>query len=406
MGRRRDEESSERGRGATPPEEPGVEWLQVVDTPDLEPAGATPRLRPGRWYLLVLAGLVVLIVVGLIQHSRRTSSTADPAPSTTASSSHSASSSPPSSSRASTPTAVQVTDLHRALLDVPAGWELFARGPQVLLRIDLAHGRITRTAVPQLSSSGPVSFVAGPDRVIIRPQDSVDGYVVPDGRPASVLSPKIFGTGQILPGPDRQHVWVEADDGNAMVLSDFEGHVGNHIVVLPARGALADQRGYALFQDISGFYASGPAGVRRVTTGVVLAAGPTRFLIAECDDQHRCGTDVVDRANGARHTISSVLSYGFLPGVISPDGSMAAMFRLGDNGPELHLIDLATGADRGTNLSIDPSAIDASLIWSPDSRWVFATGKNGLAVLDRSGRIHNLGVPLPIVTQLAVRLPQ
>src|ERR1700690_48153 len=50
---------------------------------------------------------------------------------------------------------------HR-LLGVTAGWELFARGPDDLLRIQLAQGRITRTYVPPLETASPdVAFVIG-----------------------------------------------------------------------------------------------------------------------------------------------------------------------------------------------------------------------------------------------------
>ncbi|MEU7650795.1 hypothetical protein AB0C42_15550 [Micromonospora taraxaci] len=54
-----------------------------------------------------------------------------------------------------------------------------------MARIDFAHHRITTTAKPALRSGGPVSFLVGPDRVVIRPLEAVPGYVVPDGEPAS-----------------------------------------------------------------------------------------------------------------------------------------------------------------------------------------------------------------------------
>jgi hypothetical protein len=56
---------------------------------------------------------------------------------------------------------VTITAIGHRLLDVPAVWELFARGQDVVVRSQLALGWVTRTAVPGLASGGEVSFVAG-----------------------------------------------------------------------------------------------------------------------------------------------------------------------------------------------------------------------------------------------------
>src|SRR5689334_9274203 len=57
----------------------------------------------------------------------------------------------------------------RPLLGVTAGWELFGWGPEALVRIELARGRVTRTTVEPPNSSGPVSFVVGRDWAVVRP---------------------------------------------------------------------------------------------------------------------------------------------------------------------------------------------------------------------------------------------
>lgn len=53
-------------------------------------------------------------------------------------------------------------DLGHRLLGVRSHWSLFAAGPGILVRLDLAAGVITQTRVPPLLSSGAVSLVAGP----------------------------------------------------------------------------------------------------------------------------------------------------------------------------------------------------------------------------------------------------
>jgi hypothetical protein len=126
-------------------------------------------------------------------------------------------------------TAVQTTTVGRPLLRVPASWELFARGPGVLVRVQLAAGKITRTGLPQLISS-VVSFVVGPDRAIIQALDSMPGYEVRDGKPAHDLS-SVFGAGGMaLPGRPRRR-------SSGLELSRLarsrrgEGQVQRHAVV-------------------------------------------------------------------------------------------------------------------------------------------------------------------------------
>ena len=77
---------------------------------------------------------------------------------------------------------------------------MFARGSATVLRIEFAHGRITRTVVPALASNGPVSFVATPHAAIIRPLDFVPGFLVPDGRPPYALTGALASGGVLLPG--------------------------------------------------------------------------------------------------------------------------------------------------------------------------------------------------------------
>src|SRR5258707_3165037 len=103
---------------------------------------------------------------------------------------------------------VSVMNLGHPLLGVGAGWELFGRGSGVVVRIQFARGRITRTALPALQSNGPVSFVTDAEGALVRPIDFVTGYLIPDGQPARV-APGAFGAGRpAFPGPDPRHLWV------------------------------------------------------------------------------------------------------------------------------------------------------------------------------------------------------
>ena len=308
--------------------------------------------------------------------------------------------------------AVLTTTLAHPLLRVPTGWELFAQGPGVMVRVELAAGRVTRTLVPQLISSGPVSFVVGPDRAIIRPLDFVPGYEVRDGQPPRNLAGVFGAGGMALPGPDRNHVWVQTGAGRnaSMTLVGIDGRRTHTSIPIPRGGDFPspDATGYLLFTLTGGVYRAGPDGLRRVTTGQLLAAGPTRWLTLECDSRHNCTPTVIDRATGRRHTLPpAIVRYSASGGVISPDGRTAALFRTEFGGYlALHLIDLATGADRRTGVTLaPPSDPEGPFVWSPDSRWLFAADSHEqLTVIDNStGRVHFLGVGVTGVRQVAFR---
>src|ERR1700683_2836050 len=137
--------------------------------------------RPGRRWRsrVLLAGLVLIaaLVAGVrgVGHLARTESGA-----------------------ASRLPAVSVIPVGHRLLGVRAGWQLFARGPDDLLRIQFAEGRITRTYVPPLeTSSRAVAFMVAAHETVIRPADLVPGYVVPDGGRARLLT-GAFGEGRAL----------------------------------------------------------------------------------------------------------------------------------------------------------------------------------------------------------------
>lgn len=391
------------------------EWL------DVGPAEAKPASpgtnRPRRWWYLlgviVLAGAVLAAVQR--QHTKPAASPSthaptvtrlepEPEPGSTTPSTTAPISRPPTSP-------VSVTNVGHRLLDVPPDWELFARGTDVVVRIELARGRVTRTVVPALASDASVAFLAGSSQVIIRPFDSVPGYVVQDGRVPRDSSGLLQPGGPLLPGPDANHLWVLTGTGaqSEMALVGFDGRPTG--VTLPVPGdqngiaVNSDGAGYPLVTDIGGVYDVRPGGMHRITTGVLVASGPTGFLAVECDDQHRCATSVIDRATGSRRTIGARIDLSLSgSGVISPDGSTAALLRVDGS---VHLLDLVSGVDHSARVSLDPDGafLDNRFVWSPDSQWLFLAGPVGaVSIIDRhTMRATTLGVSLPPIQQLAFR---
>lgn len=300
-------------------------------------------------------------------------------------------------------------------------WNLFALGPGVVVRIQPALGEVTTTPLPALQSSGPVSFVVTDVGALVRPIDFVPGYAVPDG-----AGPRELGTpldsGPTFPGPDGRHVWIGSDGGpdagaGGLVLIPVAGGSGgaSQRITLPDHGAaleaVPDGAGFVIFPAVDGSYDATPSGLRRITTGAVLATGRTGWLVAECDARYRCALYRVDRADWSRHAVPFAVTASDLDlnqtGALSPDGTTAAVYRpsAAQPGAALFLLNLVTGRTTGLLLPGGPPAAPGAMAWSPDGRRLFAvTGSGRLAVVDaRTGAVSDLGMPLPPLAQLAIR---
>jgi hypothetical protein len=229
--------------------------------------------------------------------------------------------------------------------------------------------------------------------------------VVPDGRPARPLPAGLADGGEAFPGPRPGTVWVDSD--GAVVLRAVAG--GRVLASVPrpepTAEVAADGAGGLVFRVTGGVYASTPAGPRQITTGALLAAGPTRWLVLECDDAHRCRPYAVDRATGARRAVPAALPADVPRGVVAPDGRTAALLRVRRDGtPVAYLLDLVSGASRSLGLDVDsPGA--ANLVWSPDSRWLFTTATDGMvtAVDPATGDPTEVGIMVRTPATLAVR---
>lgn len=402
-----------------PPDD--VEFLDVA---------AAFRLRRGPKLLLlvVAAAAVAGAVIGVVRSVGSPARSPATPPRAAGSRSSASGPTPAASSGVVATSPASVTILGHPLLGVHARWELFGRGPGVVVRIQFARGRITRTAHPALLSGGPVTFVTDAEGALVRPIDFVPGYLIPDGEPAREAPGALGAGGPVFPGPDPRHLWVSSRSDDRMVLVGMDGRRTGPSIAAPPQStpvntslfAVPDQAGYLLFPGIGGVYDVRPGGTSRVTTGTVLAVGPTRWLTAGCNNRARCRPVVIDRSTGVgyqlntRLPLSTRLNGAVQPaaGVISPDGATAAVL-VGSPQARIEIIDLATGAAHALPLRIDLSEAGTgwaweSMVWSPDSRWLFVAANGGLdAVSQRTGQITNLsqtlGPALPQLFQLSIR---
>jgi hypothetical protein len=407
------------GRDDEPPSEEVLD-LGVLDEPGSEPAdrGPEPGARTpslSRRTLLGAGGLVVIAGASALTATRGQASpprAAAPSPPASAPPSPAGTASPTPSA----PPRVAILDVRHPLLGVTAGWDLFALGEDVLLRIHPATGRITRTALPPLGDDA-VSLVPARGRLLIHPTDYRQGYVVADDRPVAEMPPALNGAGPMLPGPDQDHVWVQTAwmqaDGTGrrrLQLVTLAGDATGATVPVPAYvgGAVPDGAGYVLFEGVGGIYRGSPAGLSRLSGGTLVAVGRPGWLTLDCDEQARCGT-ILRRRDGRTHAVPVTLGPPVPPGVLSPDGRMVAVLDVGAGGDpgttHASLVDLTSGARHALGLPLTPTGAEGILAWSPDSRWLFAIDAAAQlrAVDARTRAVTDLVRGLPPVLQLAVR---
>ena len=387
------------------------------------------RERPPRWRLapLLVVGALAVVVASVVATSRSgpkqatvaTTTPSTAAPSTTIDESAVDATTFP---RTVAPSAradaiVSTTGFGAPFLPSVTGTKLVALRDTTLVEVDVDAGLIRQTQLPRIGSTGAMMVVAGSDWTIVRPFDNVRGYLIRAGEPASTalagaLAP---GTFAIYPGPDDGHVWVmtQGNDGpfGRLQLVDLDGNVVGSTPPLDGLQPLGvDSTGRLIVQGLGGTYVVDGDALRRVTSGALLAIGPSTSLAGECDDAHHCTMVVIDNVSGERRPLPSAAppaSFGI--GTVSPDGRFA-IYVADDGSRGVRLLDLGGGAETslpeadqsGVGFGASPSAF---FVWSADSRYLFFVSLGGtLSAYDvTTGKSAPLATNISGLSQLTAR---
>lgn len=413
----------------------------------------------GRWrWLALLAGFLVL--VGIIVVQRNAGGTPSAAP-VTQQSTTSESGGPPSRTAAAPvpapstvpPTTVTVTEEPQGIADDPmitpgpwstakpalatslatsalpksSGWEIVGYGQQGLVRIDPETGRVWLVDGPEISDeSGYQSLVSSGGYTLVMGF----GYLrllVPDAGPARIPLKLLAGASAVLPGPDPAHVWASndsvgpgGDDVTTIQLVDWQEKATGTTIPLPDyigpfTAPLPDGDGYVLVRGIGGTYDARPNGLRLVTTGEVIAAGPTGYLAYECGTHPGCGAVSIDRKTGVRRTLGTASLQIANPtsiaqGQMSADGSYAAFVTSPTDptaGEHVHLVDMTAGKQIVLPVVVDMNNSSGSVFgFSPDGRYLAVATLGGTVdVVDtHTAVVHKLPRVVPLVQSLVTRV--
>ncbi len=294
----------------------------------------------------------------------------------------------------------------------PTGLDLVASTwDDDVIEIDVDAGTVVAQPGPPLAA-GPVRLFADDAGVTLASTVDSPGFRLDDGAVPVPIEGDLIG-GFVLPGPVAGTLWRDRTGGGdgrvAFDLIDVRGAPLGPTVELEEVSALgSDGNGLLLLVAIGGFYSVSPAGAVRLTTGGLLASGPTAVYARECDEVLACGVVRVDRATGERRPIDDPVLVGapfqtdadLAGSTVSPDGDVAFV-RTSRNGLSWSFVDLAAG----TAVPAPGPQKSTSLVWSADGRFAAYLSGDRLQVFDRDAATLTPLTGLPAIRAFAVVRP-
>lgn len=278
-----------------------------------------------------------------------------------------------------------IPDIHPALVGLP--YEIVTDDGRGQLRfIDLASNTLTTLDAPNGSDTG--RLFAGDGWVLVPNGSSPRTLVYRDGipDPYRILG---FSPWNVLHQPGAPTMWrpdepLTAGQAGNMIEIEPTGDPTGVAIALPRPATMIDSTGAFIVAAPGGTYVISAAGTSRLTTGEVIALGPTAALVSECDDALVCTYVVIDRVTGERRQLPNLFHGVRLQQVgwfghesISPDGAVAFVQvpsweevsgETVEVQPRLFAVDLQSG-DTTLIEGLDPWL--AGTYWTADSQYAF-----------------------------------
>ncbi|HEX8509270.1 MAG TPA: hypothetical protein VF635_07210 [Propionibacteriaceae bacterium] len=289
----------------------------------------------------------------------------------------------------------------RPLLPGSGPDQVFVQSSTAIYRIELATGQIIRTPTPLLDQHS--SFVAGPGWVVFKTIDNDPGVVVRNGHRAAPLPPALRPNGRLYPAQSGG-MWLvpENPTRGARVVTRVNVNNGpdrNETIRLSGEIGLpsADAAHYLFATNSGGTYQFRPSGVRKLTTGDLLAVGRHHLLVWDCDKKARCNPYRLDRTHGRRTTIPAARkailklyqgnvaqAEGSGGGDLSPDGTHTALRYPGNrlSSWPIAVVDLSTGQTRTLPGNLTDTNPNSQFAWTANGRYFLAITDHQMRAYD------------------------
>jgi len=259
--------------------------------------------------------------------------------------------------------------------------------------------------------NGTLVLTASGDAIVVLPDEGAPGFTTtPDDD--TVLGPPFAGGGVMLPGPTSDTIWVPDTTGDELDadvryrLWRLDGSPvddpGGTVVDVPDSVLLgSDGLGALVIQRGGDVFVVGADGAERLTSGELLAIGPSAAFVRECDADVACRVERIERSTGERTQIDTLgtsvdrfrpVSDGqgaALGTTVSPDGdafvTTVPVDRDGDTPiPRAAVFDVATQ----TTTVVDGQIEGQPVIWNRASTFAALLVGSELTVYDRAaGRL-------------------
>lgn len=268
-----------------------------------------------------------------------------------------------------------------------------------VLRIDLASGEYTTDEGLPLLSAGSRLLFADETGVTVASVADVAGFRLDYGAAPRPTDGDAI-SGHVFAGPRPGTLWQSPQ--LPLGAADFElidlngAPLGEQIQVDDAFALGSDGAGGLIVIAVGGNYVATPEGATRLTTGELLATGPTTVYARECDEVLTCGVVRIDRDTGERSpvddpTLASAPLYQEILQLsgrtVSPDGDVVFV-QVSPNALAWAIVDVAAGV----TVEVPGPRDASSVVWSDDSRFAVYLSGGQLRVYDRAaGALTTVG---------------
>jgi hypothetical protein len=262
--------------------------------------------------------------------------------------------------------------------------------------LDMDDATISTWNAPAVTGRPPRMFSDG-QRVLVVAANGNSAYTATFGTGQSVAEGAIPQV-PVFRGPADDQVWARNPAGAAAIdylaLDAFTGSPSGAVLALGSGTILgSDSAGGLVLSSGGDIYTWSGGAVTKLTSGELVAIGPTVAYVRECDGQLACTLLRVERSSGDRAPVESKTAIVFATGIgaprdvsldgsVSPDGDVVLVEYPGIAGEPSNwaLFDLRSGL----SALIPPPLEGQPVFWNADSTYATLAVEGAIILFERA----------------------